>query len=118
MKTRAQRLLILSGLILFLERRLVIQGQAITKIYLADTISNFANPERGFNTTSNPVFPSGGISTDIWEKDQASWTSQLNEALSKSNRINNGITLHSMRYHLAMFRDKDLSQGEFILMQS
>lgn len=91
--------------------RLVINAQTVTKIYLADTITNFANPERGFNTTFNPTFPPSGTSVNIWEQDIASWTPQLNEAMAKSIRINNGITLHSMRYHLAMFRDKDLTQA-------
>jgi hypothetical protein len=86
---------------------MIVQAQT-TKTYTADNTTNFANPERGFHTTYNPPWPTSGT-VAAWEASTNSWTKQLDENWVRNNRIKYGISLHSMRYSLSMFRNSALS---------
>lgn len=77
-----------------------------TLFYQPDT-SNFPNPERGYFSAFTPPWPSG-MTVDEWEQREQSWTPPLDAAMMMENRAN-GVTLHAMRYHLAMFRESEIS---------
>jgi len=89
-----------------------INSFAQTKVEYIEDNSVFPNPERGYFSTSTPPWPIGGVSTEDWENSISGWTPPISTSMMSENRAN-GISLHAMRYHIAMFRNSPLSQ-EFL----
>jgi hypothetical protein len=87
-------------------------GSSATINYVADSTTNFPNPERGFAVDNDPPYPPNGATWDLCActgVDYTAWTEPVEAKQLDSYRLQ-GWSVYMIRYHLAEFRNKPLSQ--------
>jgi hypothetical protein len=100
-------------LILLFRLSLNLNAQTVTKVYLADSITNFPNPERGFAPCIDPPWPATPITWGFQECEgytYEAWTAALNLDTLKMWRTR-GNSIFMIRYHIAAFRNSELSSA-------
>ena len=90
-----------------------LDSQTSTGKYLADSITNFPNPERGFTPCIDPPWPATPITWGFQKCEgynYNAWTAPLNLDTLKMWRTR-GHSIVMIRYHIAEFREIELSEA-------
>ena len=101
-------------LLIMFSHVIYLDAQIRTIRYLPDTLTSFPNPERGLAPCIDPPWPSS-ITWDLKSCDGynwTAWTAPLNTDSLNAWR-NRGFSVVMIRYHIAEFRNTELS-GPFL----